>query len=134
MVILNIIKLGWVSLIGETRNSTHHFSSKKWGGGPMFTSKVASNLTFFQKTCIYFERGKFAASFYNKTHFWCFFPNGRFLEGGLKGNSIFSFIFSSFWINICLRKNKRWEKATSDALWSATIKINVSSWCLFYIK
>ena len=46
--------------------------------------KSRLKLDLFLRSYIYSERGKFAASFYNKNSILVFFRNGRFLEGGLK--------------------------------------------------
>ena len=66
MVIFNVIKLGLTSLIGETRNSTHHFSSKKIGGRLNVYFESRLKLDIFSRNSIYSERVNFSASFYNK--------------------------------------------------------------------
>ena len=97
MVILAVIKCDCDCFQGETRNSTHDFSSKKWRGRGRLNVYLESRLKLdlFSKNYMYSERGNFAPSFYNKNSLLMFFRNSRFLEGVLTQN-----VYHPMWYNL----------------------------------
>ena len=68
------------------------------GVGSMLTSIVELKLGLFLRSSIYSERGKFAASFYNKNSILMFFPKQSILGRGGEGGGALSSVnyYASF--------------------------------------